>query len=102
MSQGSATWGLHWDHVGPTSVRGPALPAQSPDCSPRTHGAQPVAVLRLALHPGGTVRKGGEAPLRVLTSAEVACGTAARDLHGPGLLGRVAELLPGIGVHVEA
>src|SRR5438093_8207373 len=35
------------------------------DCSPRTHGAQPVAVLRLALRPGGRFRKGGEAPLRV-------------------------------------
>src|SRR5207248_5054840 len=55
------------------------------DCSPRTHGAQPVAVLRLglpdrsprtagpqprdvlrlAVRPGGRVRKGGEAPLRV-------------------------------------
>src|SRR5437867_4270843 len=32
------------------------------DCSPRTHGAQPVAVLRLALRPGGRFRKGGEAP----------------------------------------
>src|SRR5438105_14859118 len=34
------------------------------DCSPRTHGAQPVAVLRFALRPGGRFRKGGEAPLR--------------------------------------
>src|SRR5216110_2279975 len=31
-----------------TTVRAPALPAQPPDCSPRTHGAQPMAVLRLA------------------------------------------------------
>src|SRR6266849_3479089 len=29
-----------------TSVRAPALPAQPPDCSPRTYGAQPAAVLR--------------------------------------------------------
>src|SRR3989442_1765129 len=40
------------------------------DCSPRTHGAQPVAVLRLALRPGGRLRKGGEAPLRVQPQAE--------------------------------
>ncbi len=26
------------------AVRAPASPAQPPDCSPRTHGAQPVAV----------------------------------------------------------
>src|SRR6266498_334188 len=52
-----------------TSVRAPALPAaQSPDCSPRTHGAQPVAALRLAPRSGGEVRKGGEAPLRVLSA----------------------------------
>src|SRR5213592_817544 len=35
------------------------------DCSPRTHGAQPVAVLRLALRAWGRYRKGGEALLRV-------------------------------------
>src|SRR5437667_8688499 len=34
-------------------------------CSPRTRGAQPAAVLPLALRPGGRFRKGGEAPLRV-------------------------------------
>src|SRR2546426_12620402 len=32
-------------------------------CSPRTRRAQPAAVLRLALRPGGRVRHGGEGPL---------------------------------------
>src|SRR5438876_7439832 len=31
-------------------------------CSPRTRGAQPAAVLRLALHPWGEVRKGAKPP----------------------------------------
>src|SRR6266545_6221771 len=33
-----------------------------PDCSPRTAGPQPRAVLRLALRPGGRRRKWGETP----------------------------------------
>src|SRR6266542_4095148 len=44
-------------------LRAPAPLAQFPDCSPRTHGAQPVAVLRLALRPRARFgRRGG--PLR--------------------------------------
>src|SRR6266540_4003750 len=38
--------------------------ASFPDCSPRTAGPQPRDVLRLALRPGGRLRKGGGAPLR--------------------------------------
>src|SRR5881296_3796691 len=41
------------------------LRLDSPDGSPRTAGPQPREVLRLALRPGGRLRKGGEAPLRV-------------------------------------
>src|SRR2546428_4161066 len=47
----------------PLRVR--SLPAPTLDCSPRTAGPQPRDVLRLALRPGGRLRKGGEAPLRV-------------------------------------
>ena len=43
-------------------VRAPALPAQSSDCSPRTRGTQPTAVLRLALRPGGGFGRGAETP----------------------------------------
>src|SRR5947199_8991334 len=47
-----------------TSARAPALrAAQSPDCSPRTHGAQPVAVLRLAPSPGWRFGRGAKPPL---------------------------------------
>src|SRR6266498_2877151 len=49
-------------------VRAPGLPAQSSDCSPRTHGAQPVAVLRLAL-PDGSPRTHGAQPVAVLRLA---------------------------------
>src|SRR5439155_6201308 len=43
-------------------LRGPAPPAQAPDRSPRTRGAQPAAVLRLALRPGGRFGRGAEPP----------------------------------------
>src|SRR6266498_2823252 len=48
--------------AGVRAVRAPASPAQSPDGSPRTHGAQPVAVLRLALRPGGRFGRGAQPP----------------------------------------
>ena len=44
------------------AVRAPALPAQPSDCSPRTRGAQPTAVLRLALRPGGRFGRGAKPP----------------------------------------
>src|SRR5881409_3480617 len=40
--------------------RAPASPAQSSGSSPRTRGAQPAAVLRLALRPGGRFGRGAE------------------------------------------
>src|SRR6266498_3967174 len=70
----SSLGGVICDEIHPASSRLPlqSVPLSSAgfagatsDCSPRTHGAQPVAALRLALRPGGRFRKGGEAPLRV-------------------------------------
>src|SRR5439155_11271997 len=50
---------------GMIGVRAPALPARSPECSPRTHGAQPVAVLRLGF-PDCSPRTHGAQPMAVL------------------------------------
>src|SRR6266446_10464089 len=62
-SEKNATWPRERSRPVDVPLRAPATPAQSPDGSPRTHGAQPVAVLRLALRPGGRVWEGAvEAP----------------------------------------
>src|SRR5207244_152400 len=53
-------------------IRAPASPAQPPDRSPRTHGAQPVAVLRLALRSGGEVRKRAGPPPSALAPVRLA------------------------------
>src|SRR5206468_2955717 len=56
------------ERAGPTSVRAPAPPTQSLDCSPRTRGAQPTAVLRLALR-DCSPRTHGAQPTAVLRLA---------------------------------
>src|SRR6266542_6622373 len=60
-------WGR--ERVRLASVRAPALPAQFLDCSPRTHGTQPVAVLRLALPLDCSPRTHGAQPVAVLRLA---------------------------------
>src|SRR6266536_5330086 len=59
-------WGR--ERVRLASVRAPARPAQPLDRSPRTHGAQPVAVLRLALPDRSPLTHGAQ-PVAVLRLA---------------------------------
>src|SRR2546422_6561707 len=80
---------------GMIGVRAPACPPRThgaqpvavlrlgfPECSPRTHGAQPVAVLRLGF-PGGSPRTHGAQPMAVLRLARRPGGRLRNGGEGP-------------------
>src|SRR6266478_204127 len=63
----------------------PSCGSLPPDCSPRTHGAQPVAVLRLALHAGGRFGRGRSPPPSLVPHHETAVDVEGLSRHVVGV-----------------